>query len=92
MPILVLLWIVFGLLVGLLAGGARLRPQSWGPRGRYIMFGLSVGGALLGGIIGTWLFGDFYSIAMALWTSVLVVAIGPWLILRFSQRNATPRP
>jgi hypothetical protein len=79
--LLVLVWLIEGALVGLLALGARLRPEAWGTRGRLVMLGIGAGAALVGGLLGMLLLGRLQSPATALWIAVVavvaVVAV-PW--------------
>jgi hypothetical protein len=69
------MWMVLGLLVGCLGLAARLRPVSWGKRGRLWLLALGVGAAFLGGLLGTWLLGRLFASAVALWVAVLAVSI-----------------
>ena len=75
---LVLTWVVLGAIVGLLALAARFKPVAWGKAGRLWLPVLSAGAALLGGLLGFWLFGRLFSSAVALWIAVLAVSV-PWL-------------
>jgi hypothetical protein len=75
MLILSLLWAVLGLLIGALANAAKLRPATWGRGGRLVMLGLGALVALLGGWLGTWMFGALFATATALWIAVLGVAL-----------------
>lgn len=86
--LLVLFWLVEGAVVGLLALGARLRPPSWGPRGRLILLGIGCGAALVGGLIGTLLFGRLQSPATALWVAVVAVVAAPLVSARLATRKA----
>jgi uncharacterized membrane protein YeaQ/YmgE (transglycosylase-associated protein family) len=87
MLILSLLWLVLGLLIGALANGAKLRPAMWGGRGWLAMLGLGAFAALLGGWLGTWVFGALFATANALWIAVLGVALLPRLVV-FFQKNS----
>jgi hypothetical protein len=42
--------------------------------------------ALLGGWLGTLLWGRLFGTPTALWVAVLVVALGPWLFTRLRPR------
>jgi len=81
MLVLALVWVVVGLVVGALALGAGLRPRTWGQRGWLGMLGVGVAAALVGGVLGSLLFGRFFSTAVALWISVVAVALAPRLVL-----------
>lgn len=72
-----LVWLVLGLVVGLLANGARLRPDTWGRRGWLWMLGLGAAAGLVGGWLGVLVYGRYFGLATALWIAVLVVALGP---------------
>jgi len=72
---LVLTWAILGLIVGLLALGARLKPITWGRTGRLWLLLLALGASLLGGLFGLWLFGRLFSAAGALWWAVVVVCV-----------------
>lgn len=72
-----LIWLIVGVIVGALANGARLRPDTWGRRGWLIMLGLGALAGLVGGWLGTLVYGRYFGTAMALWIAVVVVAAGP---------------
>ncbi|HEY7127044.1 MAG TPA: hypothetical protein VH540_24115 [Ktedonobacterales bacterium] len=90
MLLLSLAWVVLGVVIGGLALGARLLPAAWKlneeRRKWLIMPGLSAGAALLGGWLGTLIWGRLFGTPTALWVAVLVVALGPWLFLRLRAR------
>ncbi len=87
--ILSLIWVVLGLLIGALANGAKLRPAAWRRRGWLAMLGLGALTALLGGWLGTWVFGALFATATALWIAVLGVALLPRLIVFFQKKQLT---
>ena len=93
MLILSLLWLVLGLLIGLLANAARLRPAAWVRGGHLRMLGLGALVALLGGWLGTLVFGALFATATAVWVGVLGVALVPRVIVWGSailhRRSAT---
>lgn len=74
--ILSFLWLLVGALIGVLANAAKLRP-AWVRGGRVGMLGLGALLALLGGLVGTLLFGTLFATATAIWISVLGVALLP---------------
>ncbi len=82
MLILSFFWLLIGLFIGALANAAKLRPSTWVHGGRLGMLGLGALAALLGGWLGTWLFGPLFATATAVWVAVLVVALWPWLITK----------
>lgn len=92
--ILSFLWLLVGALIGVLANAAKLRP-AWVRGGRVGMLGLGALLALLGGLVGTLLFGTLFATATAIWISVLGVALLPrslrwckaWL-----RRRSSPKP
>jgi uncharacterized membrane protein YeaQ/YmgE (transglycosylase-associated protein family) len=87
--ILSLIWIVLGLLIGALANVAKLRPATWGRCGWLAMLGLGALAALLGGWLGTWVFGSLFATATALWIAVLGVALLPRLIVFVRKKQLT---
>jgi hypothetical protein len=80
MLILSLIWVGLGLLIGVLANAAKLRPAAWVRGGRLGMLGLGALVAVLGGWLGTWVLGTLFATATALWIAVLGVALLPRLI------------
>ena len=82
MLILSLFWLLIGLLIGALANAAGLRPAAWVRGGRLGMLVLGALVALLGGWLGTWLFGALFATATAIWVAVLGVALLPRLIMK----------
>lgn len=89
-----LIWLVIGIIVGALALGARLRPAVWGRRGWLVLLGVGAAAGLIGGWLGTFVFGRYFGTATALWVAVLVVVATPWLVAwrtrRVSRRAAAP--
>jgi uncharacterized membrane protein len=75
MLILSLFWLLIGLFIGALAIAAKLRPAAWVSGGRLAMLSLGALAALLGGWLGTWLFGSLFATATAVWVAVLGVAL-----------------
>ena len=80
MLILSLLWLLVGILVGLLANAARLQPASWERRRWLVVPGIGALSALIGGWLGTLLLGRYVATVMALWIAVLAVTLVPWLL------------
>lgn len=70
---LVCIWAGLGLIVGMLALAARLKPKGWRVSVWLLVPGLSA--ALLGGLLGFWLFGRLFSSATALWLAILATCI-----------------
>jgi hypothetical protein len=82
MLVLALGWVAVGLVVGAVALAAGLRPPMWGARGWLGVLGMGIGAALVGGALGTLLFGRFFSAAVALCiaiVAVVAVALAPRL-------------
>jgi hypothetical protein len=90
MLILSLFWLVLGLIIGALAIGARVLPAALGlneeRRKWLVMPGIGAGAALLGGWLGTLIWGRLFGTPTALWVAVLVVAPGPWLFTKLRAR------
>jgi len=80
MLLLSLFWVLLGLIIGVLANAAKLRPAAWVRGGRLGMLGLGALVAVLGGWLGTWVLGTLFATATALWIAVLGVALLPRLI------------
>jgi hypothetical protein len=91
MLILSLFWLLIGMLIGMLANAAKLRPVTWGRGGPLALLGLGALVALLGGWLGTWLLGALFATATATWISVLGVALLPrliaWCYTRLDSRS-----
>lgn len=78
MGITLAFWLIWGLLIGLLALGANLGkvfPERSLRDHRLITLGLSVGGALIGGVIGTLIFGVAVSTPLAIALSALTTSV-----------------
>jgi hypothetical protein len=74
-----ILWVLLGLVIGLLAVAARLdRRHSSGPTNWRILLLIGVLAGLAGGWLGTFLFGRFFGSATAAWVAVLAVVVIPW--------------
>lgn len=79
------LWLLLGALVGLLANGAKLRPESWGRQRWFYMLCVGMAGASAGGFCGMWIFGGLFATATALWVAVVAVGV-PWLYEKVRER------
>lgn len=87
MFVLLLLWAALGLIVALVVRGARAWPAAFvAPRWRVLLAGGALAG-LLGGWLGSLVFGRFYGAPIALWFSAVLLVAGPWV-----ARNLTSRP
>lgn len=86
-----LFWLGIGVVVGALALGARLRPAAWGRRGWIVVLGIAAAAALVGGWLGTLVFGRYFGTATALWVSVLVAAATPWICAMLYSRERDRR-
>lgn len=89
---LTLIWIVIGLIAGILAHAARLGFGARGMEGRSALLwtlGLGVVAALLGGFIAAFLLGRLFGTPTAIWVSILAVAAVPWVWQR--TRSARTR-
>lgn len=92
--ILSFLWLLVGVLIGVLANAAKLRP-AWVRGGRVGMLGFGALLALLGGLVGTLLFGTLFATATAIWISVLGVALLPWSLRwckAWLRSRSSPKP
>ncbi len=79
-------WLIGGIMLGVLANGARLglavhRPDV--PHGGWLTLGIGAVAALLGGALGAWLLGPPLSMPAALMVGVPGVAGVPWIAGRF---------
>lgn len=100
MLILSLAWLAGGALVGLLVRVAALPPARhrarW-PLWRYVLVGALA--ALIGGWLGTLIFGSLFGSPTAVWVGVLVTAAAPytpgvacWAAHRFSGAAGAREP
>lgn len=90
MFMLSLIWLALGVLMGVLALAARLRPASWGRQGWLLLLGVGALAALLGGWIGALLLGRLFGTPTALWVGILAVVL-PWLVERLRARAQRAR-
>lgn len=77
---LMLIWLLIGIVVGLLATAGKLRPEAWSRFGWLYMAGIGMGTAFCGGLLGILLVGRYFATAMALWVSVMGVVLVPSVI------------
>jgi hypothetical protein len=83
---LLLIWTVLGMLVAVVARAARPWPASTPlPRWRFLLTEGALAG-LLGGWLGSLVFGRFYGAPNALWFSAALLVAGPWLLPRLRAR------
>lgn len=88
---LTLIWIVIGLIAGMLAQGAGLGFGARGMEGRSALLwtlALGVVTALLGGYIAAFLLGRLFGTPTAIWVSILAVIAVPWIWQRVRGANA----
>ena len=90
-----LFWILLGIIFGLLAQAARVGFTARGIAGWpgwLATLGSGIVFALIGGWLGTWLWGRLYGTPTALWVGIVAVFVAPWLWARFrrSRDAATP--
>ena len=90
-----LFWILLGIIFGLLAQVARVGFSAHGVAGWpgwLATLGTGAGFALVGGWLGTQIWGRLFGTPTALWVGIIAVFIAPWLWARFwgSRGAATP--
>lgn len=83
MLLLSIFWLLMGLLIGILANAGRLQTVVW------VHDGLGALAALLGGWLGTWVFGSLFGTATAVWVSVMGVVVVPWLVESIKKRRVS---
>lgn len=82
---LVLTWLLSGIIIGALALAAHFKPIAWNRYG-WLWFLLMTGGtALLGGLLGFWIFGRPFATPTAIWFAILTTFV-PWLISETRKR------
>ncbi len=77
-----LLWIVIGLLIGALAVAGRVTPARSRSSAWPLLLAIGVPSALVGGWLGTIVYGRFFGTAAAVWIATLAVIILPWALNR----------
>ncbi|WP_069803109.1 hypothetical protein [Thermogemmatispora onikobensis] len=87
------LWLLIGLLCGLLGGVAHPRWRQAGWRFRLLLLGLAMAGAVLSAWPAVWLLGKLAASALALGCSALVtLAVPPWLASHVALASAEKQP
>jgi len=84
---LILLWLLLGILIGLLVAAAQLLPSSW-QQHRWLC--LSILGALtatVGGLVGILLVGRPLATWMALWFAVACTLLLPYGLTRLQHKR-----
>jgi predicted lipid-binding transport protein (Tim44 family) len=90
------IWLLLGVFIGALALGARLRPLPayLGRYGWAAMLGIGALAGLIGGWLGTILYGRFFGTACAAWIAVLSVTLvffSPWALNRMQRWRASAK-
>ena len=80
-----LLWLVLGGLVGSLALAASVRLARPKHYGWAILVLVGAVAGLVGGWLGTLIYGRFFGTATAAWVAVLAVVLIPWTLNRRSS-------
>ncbi len=80
-----IVWLLAGFIIGALALAARLPRISTGRRGWLVTLAIGAGAGLLGGWLGTLLFGRYFGSPSALWVAVVAVTLAPLLVARFTR-------
>ncbi|HLI51075.1 MAG TPA: hypothetical protein VKU87_04720 [Thermomicrobiaceae bacterium] len=84
---IVVVWLVIGLVVGVIASFAELRLPLTGGKGWLLVIIEAVTAALVGGWLGSLVLSRYYSPATALWVAILIVTIAN-LLPRVIRRSA----
>lgn len=90
MLIVSLIWVIIGVIVGLLSVAARLGFP--GRNGWKLSVALGTAFGLVGGWLGTLVFSRLYGTPTALWVSALAVAVVPWATARLRRWLAARQP
>lgn len=77
-----ILWVLLGLVIGLLAVAARRDCKRSGSTNWRILLLIGILAGLAGGWLGTLLFGRFFGSATSAWVAVLAVVVIPWAVGR----------
>jgi hypothetical protein len=85
MLVLSLVWLLLGIIIGLLGIAAKLWPTPWGKRAWLILPAIGIVAVLASGWLGTLLLGKLLASAVALWVCVLCVALVPLIMGRFQK-------
>ena len=75
-----LLWLVLGGLIGSLAWAGHVRLAHLQRRGWAALLAIGLVAALVGGWLGTLVYGRFFGTATAVWLAVLAVVSIPWTL------------
>jgi hypothetical protein len=89
MPLVWLAWVVCGAVIGLIATAARITPGAWSAPWRLALLG--AGAALLGGWLGTLVWGSIFATSAALWVAVVGVVVVPRLAVWLLGRRKASR-
>lgn len=87
----VVVWALAGIAIGALVHAAQLGFRARAPRlprPGLLTLGVGLVAALLGGLLGWWLFGRFFSTPMALWVGVVGATVTPWAAGRATPPTA----
>jgi peptidoglycan/LPS O-acetylase OafA/YrhL len=91
MLLLSLFWLLIGLFIGALAIAAKLPPATQRYQKRLSMLVAGALAALIGGWLGTWVFGSLFGTATALWIAVAgIVVTGVIQLLKNASASNTP--
>jgi len=89
--LLSVIWLAAGMLIGTLSFIARLdfaaRGLLRGVGSVWSTLGLGAVTALAGGWLGALLFGRLYGTPMAIWISIVAVALLPWALKRLQRQR-----
>ena len=81
-----LAWVVCGAVIGLIAAAAHITPAAWSAPWRLALLG--AGAALVGGWLGTLVWGSIFATSAALWVAVVGVVVVPRVWARTFGRRA----
>jgi polyferredoxin len=80
--ILLLIWLACGLIIGGLVMAADWKPTQWR---WYWLLTLAIGAGVLGGLLGSWLFGPLFGTPIALWITVLFTCAPKLVVVKLSM-------
>ena len=87
MLMLSFLWLVIGLVIGLICLAAHLQPQAWSRSSWPLLLIISGVSGYLGGWLGVWLFGRLFAPFAALWIAILASLLIPRLLVLLRQQT-----